>query len=200
MAIQIGQKPSPTFHQPLELLSDCHRRVESFLRALILVTEQGHGGELTPQQREALETALRYFREAAPKHTADEEESLFPRMRELAGDAVEDALRKIERLEADHEAASHDHQLVEELGRKWLAQNRLDATETSHMLASLRRLQSIYEKHIAVEDNEIFPLAKKVLDSKTLEDVGREMAERRGQNFDLHYAGPIRFESKLNNK
>jgi hypothetical protein len=55
--IQIGQKPSPTFQQPLELLSDCHRRVESFLRDLILVAEQARGGELNPQQRPALETA-----------------------------------------------------------------------------------------------------------------------------------------------
>src|SRR6185436_17510081 len=104
MAIQIGAKPSPTFREPLALLSDCHRRVESFLRALILVTEQAQGGGLNSQQREALETALRYFREAAPKHTADEEESLFPRMRE-AGAAAGEALAKIQALEADHQVA-----------------------------------------------------------------------------------------------
>src|SRR6185436_3871226 len=98
MPIQIGQKPSPTFQEPLELLSDCHRRVESFLRALILVAEQARGGELNSQQREALETALRYFREAAPKHTADEEESLFPRMRALSDDATHEALAKIQAL------------------------------------------------------------------------------------------------------
>ena len=32
---------------------------------------------LDDETRHALELALRYFREAAPKHTADEEESLF---------------------------------------------------------------------------------------------------------------------------
>lgn len=37
---QIGQTPSPAFQQPLELLSDCHRRVKSFLSGLILVSEQ----------------------------------------------------------------------------------------------------------------------------------------------------------------
>jgi len=31
----------------------------------------------------ALASALRYFGEAAPKHTADEEESLFPRLRQI---------------------------------------------------------------------------------------------------------------------
>lgn len=184
MAIQIGQKPSPTFQQPLELLSDCHRRVESFLRALILVAEQACGGELNSQQREALQTALRYFREAAPKHTADEEESLFPRMRELGDAATREALEKIQALESDHKVAKVSHDAVEQLGQRWLAVGKLSSEETSSLLKHLRNLQSIYEHHIIVEDTEIFPLAAKVLDPKTLEDVGREMAKRRGQNFD----------------
>ncbi len=190
--IQIGQKPSPTFQQPLELLSDCHRRVESFLRALILVAEQARGGELNLPQREALETALRYFREAAPKHTADEEESLFPRMRELGDSVVGGALEKIQALEADHNHAKGSHDIVEQLGRKWLASGQLSESETSQMLANLRQLQSIYERHIAIEDNEIFPLAKQVLDAKTLDEVGREMATRRGQNFEWQAKLPRR--------
>jgi hemerythrin-like domain-containing protein len=182
--IQIGQKPSPTFQQPLELLSDCHRRVESFLRALALVAEQARGGELNLPQREALQTALRYFREAAPKHTADEEESLFPRMRELGEGATRAALAKIQALEADHEVVRDSHGAVEQLGQQWLATGRLSADETVRLLGHLRELQSIYERHIAVEDNEIFPLAAQVLDPETLSDVGREMAKRRGQKFE----------------
>jgi hemerythrin-like domain-containing protein len=183
MPIQIGQKPSPTFRQPLELLSDCHRRVESFLRALVVVTEQAGGGELNSHEREALETALRYFREAAPKHTADEEESLFPRMRALGDGATREALVKIQRLEADHEIARVGHDAVEQLGQQWVRNGRLSLDETSRLLQRLHELQSIYERHIAVEDNEIFPVARRSLDAKTLSEVGREMAERRGQNF-----------------
>ena len=190
--IQIGQKPSPTFQQPLELLSDCHRRVESFLRALVLVAEQARGGELNLPQREALQTALRYFREAAPKHTADEEESLFPRMRELGEGATREALAKIQALEADHEVARDSHDAVEQLGQQWLAIGRLSADETARLLNNLLELQSIYERHIAVEDNEIFPLAAQVLDPETLNDVGREMAKRRGQKFE----SPISFQHR----
>src|SRR5215216_3727935 len=154
--IQIGQKPSPTFQQPLELLSDCHRRVESFLRALVLVAEQAQGGDLNAMQREALETALRYFREAAPKHTADEEESLFPRLRELNDSAAREALVKIAALETDHQVAKAAHGAVEELGRKWLASGQLSSDEIPRLIQHLRELASIYERHIAVEDNEIF--------------------------------------------
>ena len=192
MPIQIGQNPSPTFQQPLELLSDCHRRVESFLRTLIAVTEQAHGGELNSQQREALETALRYFREAAPKHTADEEESLFPRMRELGDSAARDALAKINMLEADHQIAKVKHDRVEALGKKWLAAGLLSSEEVSSLHVDLRDLQTIYERHIAIEDNDIFPLAAKILDAKTLHAVGREMAGRRGQDFDWQSRLPRR--------
>lgn len=182
MPIQIGQKPSPTFQEPLELLSDCHRRIESFLHALILVAEQANGGVLQELQREALETALRYFREAAPKHTADEEESLFTRMRDTDDSGIRAALEKIDALEADHEVAKRAHDEVEQLGQKWLTAGALSGDESARFVTLLRELKSIYERHIAVEDNEIFPLAKAVLDSTALRDVGREMAERRGQN------------------
>lgn len=184
MGIQIGQKPSPTFQQPLELLSDCHRRIENFLRVLSLVTDQAQGGALNLPQREALQTALRYFREAAPKHTADEEESLFPRLREVDPAVAHDALEKIQALEADHEKANRGHELVEQLGQKWLKENSLNATDIALVSDTLRELQQIYVAHIAVEDNEIFPLAAKILDAKKLQDVGREMAGRRGQNFE----------------
>jgi hypothetical protein len=71
-------------------LSDCHRRIEKFLEQIIRVCTTARGGELNAGQREALEVALRYFRQAAPLHTADEETSLFPRVRERAqnGDAT----------------------------------------------------------------------------------------------------------------
>ena len=183
MGIQIGQKPSPTFQQPLELLSDCHRRIENFLRALVLVTEQAKGGALDEREREALQTALRDFREAAPKHTADEEESLFPRMRTLDPAGAHEALEKIQRLEKDHVTANRGHELVEQIGKKWLRDNKLSGPDVELLSITLRNLQEIYARHIEVEDKEIFPFAAKVLDGKQLADVGREMAERRGQEF-----------------
>ena len=69
-------------------MSDCHRHIEMFLGALEGVASViDH--PLTEETRAALESALRYFREAAPKHTADEEESLFPRMRQKRDPNVE---------------------------------------------------------------------------------------------------------------
>ncbi|MFN7139098.1 MAG: hemerythrin domain-containing protein [Limisphaerales bacterium] len=181
--IQIGEKASPTFEEPLELMSDCHRRVEQFLRALILVTEQAQGGALSELQKNEFQTALRYFREAAPNHTADEEVSLFPRMRKLNSEAVAVALKKIEALEADHQVAKKAHETVERLGQKWLSNNELSSPELAELNEELKRLANIYVEHIRVEDDEVFPLAGKILAADALEEIGREMAARREQPF-----------------
>ena len=78
MPVQIGAK-THSFSDPTALLSDCHRRIEMFLGNLekIAVSIDRRLGN---EERAALESSLRYFREAAPKHTADEEESVFSRM------------------------------------------------------------------------------------------------------------------------
>src|SRR6478752_4203174 len=99
MPIVIGAKRESDFTDPIGMLGDCHRRIEMFLNVLVRVAETVHGEELTQEQRSALETALRYFREAAPKHTADEEESLFPRLRQIENDEVRALLARIESLE-----------------------------------------------------------------------------------------------------
>lgn len=183
MTLRIGEAASPTFQQPLALMSDCHRRVERFLGLLRRVAHESEGGPLNPLQREALETALRYFREAAPKHTADEEESLFPRLRALGTPEALAVLEKVAALEADHEAAGPAHDAVEIFGRLWLARNRLGSDELAALRGHLDELDALYRRHIAIEDHEVFPLAGRILAEAALADVGREMAERRGQPF-----------------
>src|SRR5215470_13356046 len=97
MPVQIGAK-AHSFTDPTGLLSDCHRRVEMFLGSLAAVA-QIIDQPLTGETRQALEAALRYFSEAAPKHTADEEDSLFPRLRRIDNAEIRSALEKLDKLE-----------------------------------------------------------------------------------------------------
>jgi hemerythrin-like domain-containing protein len=183
----INGKLDNDFDNPLGLLSDCHRRIERFLEQLLHVTATAHGRALNPQQREALTTALRYFRRATPLHTADEESSLFTRMREAAETGqpnAQTALAVVQRLEADHDAADVRHEVVDALGARWLEQGTLSASEVTQLEEELRALSSFYAAHIAVEDGELFPLAGNVLSADIIELIGREMAARRGLNFD----------------
>ena len=81
MPVQIGAK-AHNFTDPTGLLSDCHRRVEMSLGMLQAVGEV-IDQPATEETSRSLESAIRYFGEAAHKHTADEEDSLFPRLRQL---------------------------------------------------------------------------------------------------------------------
>ena len=180
MPIQIGAKRESSFSDPIGLLGDCHRRVERFLAVLVHVAAQAHGEPLTAEQRAAWETALRYFREAAPKHTADEEESLFPRLRTMDRADVRALLARVDGLEQVHVRAGAGHAEVDRLGLAWLANERLSQDEASRLIAVLAELAELYRAHIAIEDTEVFPLAAEVLSALDRKAIGGEMAVRRG--------------------
>ncbi len=180
MPITLGAKPDHGFDEPLGLLSDCHRRIERFLGVLLAVCTTRQGGALTSDEREALGRAIEYFRVAAPRHTQDEEASLFPRLRASGDPRAAAALAELARLEADHEVADGHHRDVDALVRRWLDADALAPEATAELRRLLEALTAIYRAHIAVEDERIFPLAAGVLDSEALRRVGEEMAERRG--------------------
>jgi hemerythrin-like domain-containing protein len=184
MAVTIGKKPESDFTNPIGMLGDCHRRIERFLQILVVVNEQAKGGSLSEEQREALEASLRYFRVAAPKHTLDEEESLFPRMRDSNHPEAQAALARLESLHADHEIADELHRQIDAIGTRWLEEGRLSSKQTHRLAEMLDELSEIYRKHIAIEDGEVFPLASRVLDRPEIEAVGREMARRRGISYE----------------
>src|SRR5215467_6838427 len=127
MPVQIGVK-AHDFTEPLELLSDCHRRIEMFLgilEAIAKCVDQAPSEEA----RRALDSALRYFREAAPKHTADEEESLFPRLRQIDNAELQAALAHLDALEQDHRWAEPLHEVVDLVGGEYLANGELTAAK-----------------------------------------------------------------------
>lgn len=177
MPVQIGAR-SPNFTDPTGLLSDCHRRVEMFLGVLAAVGER-IDQPITDETRRALETALRYFGQAAPKHTADEEVSLFPRLRRMDNPDIQSAFAALDKLEADHRWAEPLHSEVERLGVHYLESGSLSATEVASYRASVAQLVSMYKQHISVEDDLIFPLAKRLLSDGDKSSIAREMADRR---------------------
>jgi hemerythrin-like domain-containing protein len=178
--IVIGARRESDFTDPIGMLSDCHRRIERFLQTLIAVGRDAHGGLLDSGKKAALETSLKYFREAAPKHTADEEESLFPRLRGIDSAEAREVLARVAALESDHERAEASHQEVERLGQEWLARGQLPAGEASRFDQLLADLANLYHHHIRIEDTEVFPSARRLLSSDEKAAVGAEMAARRG--------------------
>lgn len=189
--VQIGAKASD-FTNPTALMADCHRRIEGFLRALQAIAVL-QGRQLAYDERKALENALRYFREAAPKHNADEEQSLFPRLRSLPNPEAGAALADCARLEQEHRWAAPLHAEADELGQRWLEQGVLAHEQAQAFAAAITRLSSMYSTHIELEDKMVFPLADRVLSATQKQEIAREMQDRRkaGDSAPGHlYASP----------
>ena len=178
MPVQIGQPRQADFDDPLGMLSDCHRRIESFLGALLRLARERKGQHLDDAAHASLKNALEYFRHSGPRHTADEEESLFPRMRECQGSA--EALRAIEALRSDHVVADRVHAEVDTLGTKWLHDGKLADEDAQRLSELLESLSKLYAHHIDVEDHQVFPAASRILQAGQISSIGEEMARRRG--------------------
>jgi hemerythrin-like domain-containing protein len=173
--VSIGAQES-NFANPLGLLADWHRRIERFLG----VAAEARGGPLSAERRQAMETALRYFHRAAPLHTADEEEDLFPELRRVVKSDSAQIVARVSRLESEHGIATAWHHQVHDMGERWLRDNCLLLHEAVELRRVLTSLTELYRGHIAVEENEIFPLAKEALSASEKEAIGRRMAARRG--------------------
>lgn len=177
MPIQIGAK-AHHFTDPTGLLSDCHRRVEMFLGSLQAVAQVIDHAPAEETSR-ALESALRYFAQAAPKHTADEEESLFPRLRLLHDPEIESAFSKLQQLEQDHRWAAPLHANVERLGTLYLSTGSLSRSEVEEFRKDVAHLAEMYKQHISVEETVVFPLAARMLSAAEKMAMAEEMAGRR---------------------
>ncbi|HVZ82956.1 MAG TPA: hemerythrin domain-containing protein [Terracidiphilus sp.] len=176
MTVQIGAKPDAGFDDPIGMLHDCHRRIERFLSVLQQVAARAAGRTLTPEERSSVEAALHYFRTGGLRHTADEEESLFPRLHNT-GAAL--ALAELDRLEHDHSRAQELHDVADALFTRWLTQGQLPAEDAERLTLANRELAALYAAHIAVEETTIFPQAAVALDKPAIAAIGEEFRRRR---------------------
>ena len=176
MGIQIGAKPDSGFDDPLGMLQDCHRRIERFLHILCVVAEQAGGRGMTEEESAAVAAALHYFREGGSRHNADEEESLFPRLRAAeANDHVDD----LAHLEEDHRRTGLLHGQIEVLYGRWMDAGALSHSEQQALRSATRELDGIYSAHIKLEESTVFPHAARALDKAAIAAMGLEFKKRR---------------------
>lgn len=176
MAIQIGAKPDCGFDNPLGMLADCHRRIERFLNILCVAATQASGRALNAEESDAVNAALHYFREGGRRHNADEEESLFPRLRAAQPD---DFNASLAHLVADHRRTDQLHHQVEALYRKWMYARSLISSDQQALLSATSELRRIYTEHIRLEESSVFPHAAQVLDKAAIAAMGTEFQARR---------------------
>jgi hemerythrin-like domain-containing protein len=179
---QITDKPEmgakATLDRPLDHLVACHRRIEERLE--ILERAAAHLGDRRDEAMEAIENCFRFLDSNGMLHTADEEESIFPRLQGRLNQTDAEFLRN---LEAEHREADGLYERLKEL----LAGLAAAGPGTSEGLIEdfadvVRRLCEIYRRHIAAEDAHLIGIARAGLNESQLCEISREMKIRRGLN------------------
>jgi hemerythrin-like domain-containing protein len=170
------ETPAAGFEAPLEMLAACHGRVERQCQTLLRLVPHLAANGPDQAAREAAQSVMRYFDTSARHHHADEEEDLFPALLQTASDAGLTPLRElIDALRAQHRELE---QVWGQLRRK--LEGILIGTTSELAADEVGRLVELYRGHIACEEEELLPLAARLLRDSQLDIVGRAMRLRRG--------------------
>ena len=191
---KINQPHIPDFTDPIGLLVHCHQRIETQLETLVGAAEVLRSGDSHSRLRAfaAIDAACKHFAVAGSKHTADEEESLFPRLRERGGAAGEDALAAMAELESQHRSAEEMHKQLDEFVLTLPRDGSADSRELDCFSEMAAALTTFYSPHILLENNLVFPVAGRVLSASELRDLGEEMRARRKDILQAVPASPVR--------
>jgi hemerythrin-like domain-containing protein len=182
----------PDFDDPLGLLVRCHERIQSRLASLARAVDsmRSEGTHDVAEALDAVAAARAFFAGPGVIHTADEEGSLFPRLRRRAATCDEWLLAVLDELESQHRVAETVHAeldaLVARLGER-PAGDTLDA-----LSGCAGALVTLYTPHIVLENETVFPAAARLLPREELLDVGKEMKARRRDLSPEHHANDRR--------
>lgn len=168
------RSPAAGFDDPIEILDGCHQRIRRHCGLIASLAAHVAVAGADAEARDAAFSVLRFFENAAAEHHRDEEEDLFPLLHHFAPDL--NAARDLtHRLRADHVRLAA---LWADMRARLNAVRRGDATRLDPAAAAA--FASAYERHLCVEEAELLPLARRVLDPATIARLGWHMAQRRG--------------------
>jgi len=157
---------------PFEILSTCHEHVGERLTLLEETARSlSDADELTERDLARLGDVLAFLDTAIPIHSADEEETLFPRLRACAPFAGATGGTPMDCMESEH--VEHG----EGKARLKAAIVKRDVAQIGHLA---RTLAAAYRDHIAKEEEILFPMARELLtDPALLDAMADEMRRRR---------------------
>jgi hemerythrin-like domain-containing protein len=166
---QLQSVPSSlnTLDTPLEHLQACHH---DFLdRLTILEYAAAQLNSQPAEARLALQSAFRLFEIAGALHTRDEEISLFPR---LDARVSPDERAYLMRLQVQHREAEAVYELLHDVPNP--------GDDLTEFRAVVRRFCQIYRAHVQSENEQLFAMARRVLDDQDFAAIAEEMRQRRG--------------------
>ncbi|MGK5046876.1 pyridoxamine 5'-phosphate oxidase [Janthinobacterium sp. GB4P2] len=166
----------PGFDQPIAVLKHCHDKIRKQLTTLqnLLGHLAQHGN--TPDAQQAAKAVLQYFNKAAHLHHDDEEQDLMPMLQATAtGEDAALLATLVPEILADHLR----------MDQAWLTlRPELDAiaagTGTQLSADGVRDYDAAYQAHMAKEEGQLAPMAKRLFSTQQMEQLGTAMQRRRG--------------------
>lgn len=176
LAMQTGAMPGREFEDPIVTLKDVHLRIKRSLHVLWVIADRAAGRELTSDEIAAVRPAMDYIRVEGTRHTADEEQSLFPRLRSqtISGDSEE-----LLALEDNQRLADPLHAMVEAFYLAWISAGALRPESQLRLQSCAESLKRLWEKHVQLEEQIVFPRAQQVLDGCAIAAIRHEFRVRR---------------------
>ena len=166
----------PGFDQPIAVLKHCHDKIRKQLTTLQnLLGHLGQNGN-TPEAQQAAKAVLQYFNKAAHLHHADEEQDLMPMLQATAtGEDAALLATLVPDILADHQR----------MDQAWLTlRPELDAiaagTDSQLSHDGVRDYIAAYQAHMAKEEGQLAPMAKRLFSAQQMEQLGTAMQRRRG--------------------
>lgn len=171
--IALMSTPGSSFDEPFGMLGACHERVLRMLGLLRRLRAHVAAMGVDQQARQAARDVMRYFDVAAPLHHQDEEQHVFPLL--LAQGAFVD---EVHRLQRDHDEMRNLWPRVREVLADVSEGTRTGFAPEDEAL--LQHYCSLYDWHVAAENELVYPAARARMDAGALHAMGEDMARRRG--------------------
>lgn len=157
------------------MLLACHERIRNFTGIAVRLADAEAAGAAAVAS--AAEAVHRYYAIALPLHEADENDSVYPRLRaRLIDDGERASLQSMVDQHGPIDA------VVARLLPIWdelkSHPERLSA-HAARMRVDAEQLQNLWTEHLALEEKIVFPLIRDRLTPEELNDIQREMRQRR---------------------
>ncbi len=159
-----------------QMLAACHGRIRNQCATLLRLRPHLASWGADAAASNAARSLIRYFDTAAHDHHDDEERDLFPALLESMAGSDPVCLREL------IDSLTNDHRELERLWstvRAWLVTVAAGGV-ASPQAPEIDSFAGLYERHVAREEQELLPMASRLLGEGELERIGQAMRLRRG--------------------
>lgn len=171
MLVPLGSRPPPS--DVVDLLLECHERIRRFTSLCVRLAQP----EPVPEEevRKAGHFAARYFSEALPLHTSDEDALVMPRLKGFSDD-IDAALQLMSQDHLEHVPVL---EATVALCRELEANPGRRLELAPDLGAVTGELADNFDRHLTMEENIIFPAIRSFLPQSVLVGLMADVRAKR---------------------